>query len=180
MKRVELLICGFGGQGVVFAGVLLGNAAVNAGLEAAQSASYGAEARGSACHAGVILSSRPISYPKVRTPDLLIALSQAGYDKFHPAVREDGLVLYDGDLVSVKESGPARHVPVAATAIATDLGARGVANVVIAAAAVALAGLFDKEILRETLEAYSPESFREANLRALHAGFDLAESLRTA
>lgn len=179
----EILICGFGGQGVIFAAELIGRAGVLAGLEAAESAAYGAEARGSACHAGIILSEALIAYPKVRRPDLLIALSQAGYDKFVATVKPGGRAVYDKDLVKSEESSVRRNdtlqVGVSATTAATKLGRRGVANVVITAAA--LSGLtavgshsymlLPLDALERAIVEQSPGAFREINIRALAEGW---------
>ncbi len=172
----EILICGFGGQGVLFAGELLGRAGMRAGMEAAQSASYGAEARGSACHAGVVLSSEQIPYPKVRRPDLLMAMSQAGYDKFVPSVESGGTVIYDADLVKPKQIEGIGQVSVGATAAATELGRRGIANVVMVSAAVALTGIIPREALRQALEEQSPSAYLDVNLNALEAGWKMRES----
>lgn len=177
MAYKELLICGFGGQGVIFAGVLIGNAAVKAGLEASQSAAYGSEARGSACHAGVVISDKPISYPKTRIPDLMIALSQAGYDKFISSVSETGYVLYDEDIVTANNEIATKQIPAKFTEIASDIGNRSVANVVASSAAISLMGIFDTEILKETISENSPKAFLDLNLKAFEAGCVLAQNI---
>ena len=79
MKK-EVRICGFGGQGIVLAGVVLGEAAVKAGHQAVQTQSYGPEARGGAARAEVVIADGPISYPRVLLADVVVALSQPGYD----------------------------------------------------------------------------------------------------
>jgi len=175
--QCEILICGFGGQGIIFAGELLGRAGMHAGMEAAQSASYGAEARGSACHAEVLLSSEHIPYPRVRRPDLLIAMSQAGYDKFAAKVKKDGRIVYDSDLVSPRKLDSVEQTPFAATAAATELGRRGVANVVMLAAVVSTTGMIPPDALKSALEEQTPEKYREVNLKALEVGQNMGMTI---
>lgn len=170
MSRTELVICGFGGQGVIFAGVLIGHACVQAGLEVAQSAAYGSEARGSACHAGVVISTENISYPKVHNPDILLAMSQAGYDKFVRNVKDTGKVFYDSDLVVPVASENVEQIPVKATAIATDLGKKAVANVALVATTVGKTQFIDSNALRKAVEENSPRAFREMNISAMEMG----------
>ena len=73
MKK-EIRICGFGGQGIILAGVVLGEAATRAGFQAVQTQSYGPESRGGAARAEVVISSEPIDYPRVTRPDVVVAL----------------------------------------------------------------------------------------------------------
>ncbi|MFH0765799.1 MAG: 2-oxoacid:acceptor oxidoreductase family protein [Calditrichota bacterium] len=170
---------------MIFAGELLGRAAMWAGLQSAESSSYGAEARGSACHAGVIISDQYIPYPKVRRPDLLIALSQGAFDKFLPTVKGGGQAVFDADLVDISASSSKREDIILrgffATAAATRLGRRSVANVVLLAAA--LASNFSRtdilvcpispsrEALAQAIVEQSPEAFRKINLTALEEGW---------
>lgn len=173
--RREAIICGFGGQGVIFAGRLLGQAASLSGLESAQSSSYGSEARGSACDAGVVISDAIIGYPQPARPDVLIALSQAAYDKFVTRVNPGGAIIYDDGLVVPREIESVRQIGVPATAAATDaLGRRGIANVVILAAASALTGLASRDDLKKAVEEESPPDYLEINLRAVDEGLKLA------
>jgi 2-oxoglutarate ferredoxin oxidoreductase subunit gamma len=175
----EIIVCGFGGQGVIFAAELIGRAGVLAGLEAAESGAYGAEARGSACHAGIILAKSLIAYPKVRRPDLLIALSRTGYDKFISSVNPGGRVVYDSDLIklipSSGQNNNIHHSGFPATATAGDLGRRGVANVVITAAALALSQALPFEALQRALKEQCPPAYLELDLRALEAGWKMGE-----
>ena len=176
MPRREILICGFGGQGVIFAGELLGRAGIRAGLETGQSASYGSEARGSACHAGVVLSSEPIGYPKVRRPDVVIAMSQAAYDRFASTVKPGGRVIFDSHLVKRGEIDDVEQIGVPAASLATRLGRKGVANVVMLTAAMEITGDVSMDALREALGEQSPEKYREMNLKAFDEGMAAAKA----
>lgn len=172
MNRTELLICGFGGQGVIFAAELLGRTAVLAGMEVAQSVSYGSEARGSACHAGVVLASEEIAYPKVRTPDILVALSQSGYDKFISSVKAGAKVIYEKDLVVSCVVEGIEQIGIPATSIAVDLGNRNVANVVMLGAVVKQTGIVPETTLRQTLDEHCPPKYLEINRQALEKGIN--------
>ena len=72
--RTEVRIAGFGGQGIVLAGAILGEAAILAGLEAVQTQSYGPESRGGAARSEVVISERAVDYPRVTCPDVLVVL----------------------------------------------------------------------------------------------------------
>jgi len=98
--RKEIRIAGFGGQGVVLAGYILGKAfAVYEGLEAVMTQSYGPEARGGSSSSNVVVSDEPIDYPFVLEPDVLILLSQEAYTRFRPTAKPDALVIIEEDLV---------------------------------------------------------------------------------
>ncbi len=170
--RKELLFCGFGGQGIIFAGKIMGQAGISAKLETAQSSSYGSEARGSACHAGVVVSSELIGYPKVTQPDILVAMSQEAYDKFIKTVKPGGTVFFDSHLVKETKVDGVVQNAIPATSMATDLCRRGVANVVMLSAVVASSGIVSREDLQDALDAQSPPAFKKINKKALDAGFD--------
>ncbi|MFC2150854.1 2-oxoacid:acceptor oxidoreductase family protein [Calditrichota bacterium] len=170
MKRTEIIIAGFGGQGVIFAGELLGRAAMLAGLHAAQSASYGSEARGSATNAGIIISDVAITYPKVAQPDILIALSQEACDKFASKVKPDGKIIFDCDTIESVEREDVDQIGFPATANAARLGKKTVANVIILSYAIALTKVVPVEALKQALTEQTPEKFLQLNLRALGVG----------
>ena len=96
--RQEIKLAGSGGQGIILASVILAEAAVLSGKEAAQSQSYGPEARGGSCKAEVIVSDRPIGFTKVRKPTFLMALTQDAFDKYYPGVTPECVVLADADM----------------------------------------------------------------------------------
>ena len=100
----QVRLSGFGGQGVVLAGVLLGEAGVIDGKYVAGSNSYGAQARGSGCRSEIVFSNEPIDFPHLMTADILVAMSQGAYHMYHGDVREtSGLILYEQGQVTPKE-----------------------------------------------------------------------------
>jgi len=118
LKKVEVRICGLGGQGVVLAGQILGRAAVYYGKNVVQTQSYGAEARGSAAKSEVIISDGKIGFPKVRNCDVLVALNQEAVENNIKDLKEDGILLIDSSTVKKIPETKARIFKVPATEIA--------------------------------------------------------------
>lgn len=177
--RQEIRICGFGGQGVITAAVILGKAAtVYDGLIANQTQSYGPEARGGAAKSEVIISSEPIGYPCVIAADVLVAMSQEAFNKYHAGVKDSGIVIVEPDLVT-DHATDRRLYAVQATRIAEELGNTIVANIVMLGALIGIAQPVSREaIIASTLESV-PSRFQELNRQALEAGFEAAERALT-
>lgn len=174
--QVRVRFCGFGGQGIVLLGEVLGHAAILGGRWAAQSAAYGAEARGSASTSEVVISEGWIAYPKVEEADILVAMSQEGYERYLPWTSPEGLVLFDTGLVSPSPREGRRHWPVPAHRLAREeLGNPLVANMVMLGALVGLTGVVTPEEARAALKARVAAHFLELDLRAFELGFRLAK-----
>jgi len=180
LKQIRL--CGFGGQGVILAGTILGYAAVNDGRWASGSNSYGAQARGGAARSEVVISTEPIKFPHVIQSDILIALSQMAYDTYSKDVCEQGaVVIYDDLMVKPHTITGAQQIPVPATSTAIrELDSKQVANVVILGASVAITGIVSKQALTASIGKHVEERFKELNLRALEVGCRLGEDIRSA
>ncbi len=177
MKK-EIRICGFGGQGVILAGVVLGEAATRAGHWAVQTQSYGPESRGGAARAEVLISSEPIDFPRVTRADVIVALSQAGYDKYSADVAEGGVVLVDADLVKTSATGGGRCVADGALAVpftktAEEAGHKIVTNMVMLGYLGALLDIVPAELLEETILANIPKGTEKLNTKAVRAGREL-------
>lgn len=166
MKR-QIQLAGFGGQGIVLSGVILGEAAIMDGLNAVQTQSYGPESRGGAARSDVIISDAPIDYPKVVRPDILVALSQPAYDKYGSGVGKRALVIIDSDLV--ESDKPALRVPF--SRLADDLGRRIVANVIMLGALARTSECVTRESLERAVLRNIPKGTEELNLKALATGF---------
>ncbi|MBL7181204.1 MAG: 2-oxoacid:acceptor oxidoreductase family protein, partial [Desulfobacterales bacterium] len=99
-KKTEIIITGFGGQGIILAGFILGKAAaIGDKMESTLIQSYGPESRGGSCSAQVVISRETIHYPYVTTPDILVCMSQSGYDKLSRQMKKNGILIIDQDLV---------------------------------------------------------------------------------
>jgi 2-oxoglutarate ferredoxin oxidoreductase subunit gamma len=177
--RAEIRFGGFGGQGVISAGVITGRAAtIYDDNHAVMTQSYGPEARGGACNASVIISDQPINYPEVTTPDLLVLLSQEAYGMYSHNLVSEGWLMIDEDLVEIEAVPPGVHFyKIPATRIAEELGNKIVANVVILGALVALSDVISKEAMLEAVRASVPPRFLELNEKAFDAGYEHARGM---
>jgi 2-oxoglutarate ferredoxin oxidoreductase subunit gamma len=170
----QVIMCGFGGQGIVLAGTILGQAAFSDGKWVSNTNSYGAAARGEACRAEVVISDKPIIFPYVIAADTLIAMYQAAYDKYITRVKPvEGFVIYDERVIPEEMKG-IEHVGISATETAVkELDNGTVANVIIMSAAVDMTGLVSKKALEAAIKEIIPERFRQLNLKAMDIGFRL-------
>jgi 2-oxoglutarate ferredoxin oxidoreductase subunit gamma len=175
----QIRLSGFGGQGIVLAGLLLSIAGVEEGLEVANSNSYGAQARGSACKAEVIFGKKAIVFPHVLMADYLIAMSQGAYDLFLSDISPDGIVIYDRFNVSPDRASPCLHFGIDATGNAIkQLGGPQSANIIMLGAFSAVTGLVSPESLKKSVEKNAPSRFQETNLTALKTGLELGENIK--
>jgi 2-oxoglutarate ferredoxin oxidoreductase subunit gamma len=169
--RKEIRISGFGGQGVVLAGYIMGKAlSLYQDLEAVMTQSYGPEARGGASSANIVVADRPIDYPFIQKADVLVALSQEGYTRFRPEALEDALVLIDENLVNPLPEDPVREVP--ATSIAEVLGRRIVANMVMLGFVASNLDLIDRDALVKSIETSVRKDTITLNLQAFESGYE--------
>ena len=177
-RRVtQIRIGGFGGQGVVLAGTLLGHAAVRDGLWVSGSNAYGAQARGGAARSEVVISNGPIAFPHVLRADILAVLSQGAYDAFSENLAEkNALVVHDASLVVPRALGGVRQVPVQATETAvSELGNPQVANIVLLGATVSLSHVVSADALEQAVREQVDARFLDLNLRALARGLTILE-----
>lgn len=175
--RKEIRVTGFGGQGIILAGYILGKAAcVYDNKAATMVQSYGPEARGSACAAQVVISDEKIHDPYVRRQEILAALSQEGYDIHIGKMTEGGTLLYDTDLVELGDTSTCGLVAsVPATRIAEEMGRRMVANIVMLGFVTGCTGIVTPEAMREAVRSSVPPGTDVLNLEALDHGFKHAK-----
>ena len=166
--RHEIRICGFGGQGIILAGVILGEAAAKSGYQAVQTQSYGPESRGGAARSEVVVSDAPIDYPRVTKADVIVALSQPAYRSNAGQIGEGGFVVVDTGV----ETEGAIEMPFTKTAEA--VGHKIVTNIVMLGYLGARLDFLDRDLLEETVLANVPKGTEEINRKALAAGRDLA------
>jgi 2-oxoglutarate ferredoxin oxidoreductase subunit gamma len=175
----ELIFSGFGGQGALFAGMVLAYAAMDSGKNVTWIPSYGPEMRGGTAHATVIIGDEDIGAPIVRQPSAAVLLNNPSMLKYEPLVKPGGVLVYNSSLIA---SSPARsdirYIPVPANQIAGELGSVKMANMVALGALVAATGVLPLEAVAAALRAHLPEAKRkllEPNLEALQRGAQLAE-----
>jgi len=176
--RREIRLAGFGGQGVITAGLILARAsALYDETYAVQTQSYGPEARGGASKTDVILSEKVIHFHKVRRPDVLVVLSPAACEKYRGDRSPEGVLIYDSTLVKEVPTG-ARVYGLPATRIATEqLGKKIVANVVMLGATVRLTGVVTEKAIERSLLDSVPRGSEDLNREALTLGKAEAEKL---
>jgi len=178
--RKEVLIGGFGGQGVILASVILGRAtAVYEGLYSVQTQAYGPESRGGASRAEVVISDEPIDYPKTTKPNYAILLSQQAYDKYLPLVKDGGIVIIEKDLVPKRNVELEKKLEVFAlplTEIAEETtGLSLTMNILTLGFFAKLTGIVSEEAIEKAVLESIPKGTEELNLKALHKGFELGE-----
>lgn len=175
----EIRIGGAGGQGIILAGIILAEAAVREGLNVVQSQVYGPESRGGASKAEVIVSDRPIRYPKVMRPDVVLVMSQEAANRYGASVKEGGLLIADSGRVTAVPQVKARFVPAPLTAVARDeLGREIMASAVAVGLLVGLTGVVGEAALRQAVEDRAPKGTTALNVKALESGFKLAGTFR--
>jgi 2-oxoglutarate ferredoxin oxidoreductase subunit gamma len=177
---VQVVLSGFGGQGVIMAGQILGRAAaVNEGRNAVMAQSYGPESRGGACKTEVIVADGEIAYPRVVAPDVAVVLSQEAYRKVGIPRPDHCLLIAEEDLVKLDEAAekgrPLLRVP--ATRLAEQVGRRIVLNMVTLGFVSGATGVVSADALRTAIAGSVPKGTEELNLRAFDAGYAHAERL---
>jgi 2-oxoglutarate ferredoxin oxidoreductase subunit gamma len=171
-NRFEIRVAGFGGQGVVTIGRVLGTAfTIYEGINSVNTRSYGPESRGGACRSEVVVSQGEIHYPSVRKADVLVALSQPALDKYIQDLKEDGILLVDPPSVdNVPENLVCYEIP--AMEIAHSVGNVKYQNsAVLGALAALLESTLKKESLKSAVSENVPTETIEKNLEAFEAGW---------
>jgi 2-oxoglutarate ferredoxin oxidoreductase subunit gamma len=169
-RLVQVRFGGFGGQGIVLAGLLLGRAATFDGKFVAGSNSYGVQARGSACRSEVVISEEPIDFPQVTIPDIVAVMSQRAYDLFSRRVARGGLIFYDSQFIVPRRRRSVVRVPATAMAL-EDIGDKRVANVILLAAVVAKTGIVSQGALLRAIDESVTDRLLELNKKAAALGF---------
>lgn len=177
MPRTEMRITGFGGQGVVLAGHIIGRAfAIHSGQHATMIQSFGPEARGSACSATLVVSDTEVLYPYIKRPDILVVMSAEGYERFADDLKEDGVLIYEQDLVKPEFRRNRRAFGIPSTRIAESLGRSIVQNIVMVGFFAGVTKLIPHEAMREAVRGSVPGGTEELNLEAFEKGLAYAES----
>ncbi len=174
MSRHEIRFSGFGGQGIITSGYILGKAAaLYNGRHVTLIKSYGPESRGGASSAQVIISDEEINYPRITEPELLVTMSQEAYAKYIDELADSGLLLMDEDLVELnhpRDDIQVRAIP--ATRIAeSELGRKIVANIVMLGFLAANSDVVSIEGIRKAVLSSIPKGTEELNTKALERGY---------
>lgn len=172
MSRKEIVIGGFGGQGIILAGLILGQAAtIFEGKNATFTQDYGPEARGGSCRAQVVISDSVISNPYVESPSVLAVMSQEAYEKYTVGLAKSAPVLIDTDLVKPRRSRQNKTFAIPATRIAGELGRTAVANIVMLGFLTAITKIVSAEAMKKSLLKSVPRGTEELNTKAFERGY---------
>ena len=180
MDRFRMVFSGSGGQGVITATIILAEAAVlYENLNAVQSQSYGAEARGGATRSDVIISDSTIDYPKVIQPNVLVCLTQEAYNKFYPIIRPGGLLLTDTRYVQTQKKVDAQQKELPMYQNVMDrIGKPIVFNIYMLGAVIAILDLISPQSILSVLKGRIPRDFLELNRKALELGMELGREFK--
>ena len=176
MKTTQILIAGFGGQGVLFAGKFLAYKGMVEDLNVSWLPSYGPEMRGGTANCSVVLSDMPVGSPIITTPDVLVAMNLPSLQKFVNTVVPGGKIFVDSALIDAKvERTDVEVFYVPATQMAKDAGFSTLANMILMGKVIkeTKAVRFDNNL--ETLKSFIPakkEKLIDINCQALQAGYD--------
>lgn len=173
-------MAGFGGQGIILAGNILGKAAsLFEHLHAVFTQSYGPEARGGACSADVIISGGEIHYPRVSRPQILVLMSEEAKTTYGRMMSDQAMILIDEDLVqmeTVPEGCLLFKIP--ATRLAEKLGRTIVANIVMLGFITSVAGVVGYEAMKQALFDSIPSGTEDLNLKAFEKGYEYGKQMK--
>lgn len=175
-KSFNIVLAGFGGQGVLFAGKLIAYAGLLEEREVSWLPSYGPEMRGGTANCSVCLSDDPIGSPLVLSPDVLIAMNQPSFDKFEGALHEGSIVIADTTMVHrIPEIEGVKICAIPATAMAEEAGFKGLANVICVGKLFAETDFCTEEKLYESVDhcvSARKQNMIDANKQALKVGME--------
>ena len=178
--RQEVRLAGFGGQGIILAGVILGEAAVLDGNEAVQTQSYGPESRGGAARSEVIISDGEIDYPRVISPDIMIALSTPGFESYHKDLKPTSVLILDEDLVEsgkVMKSLKAKVYKAPFSRTADKLGNRIITNIIMLGCLTGVTGVVSEKNMLEAIKARVPKKFMDLNIKGYNEGLAIGKRI---
>ena len=176
MKTTQILLAGFGGQGVLFAGKFLAYKGMVQSKQLSWLPSYGPEMRGGTANCSVILSDTPVGSPIITNPDVLVAMNLPSLQKFVDAVVPGGKIILDSTLIDAKvERDDVKVCYVPATQMAKDAGYATLANMILTGKVLKVTEGVTFEGNKETLESFIPAKkagLIDINCKALQMGYD--------
>jgi 2-oxoglutarate ferredoxin oxidoreductase subunit gamma len=178
-EKQEVRLAGFGGQGIVLSGHILGKAAtLFEKKNAVFTQSYGPEARGGSCSADIVISTEAVYYPKVGKPNVLVIMSQGAWTTYGKNIQSGGVLIIDEDLVKIDEiPNDVVLYGVPCTRIAESMGRKIVANIVMLGALAALGGVIDYESMKQSVLSSIPPGTEDLNVSAFDKGYEYARNL---
>ena len=176
MKNCEMILAGFGGQGILFTGKMLAYAAMLNNKQLSWLPSYGPEMRGGTANCHVIIDDEPIGSPIIGQPNILLAMNLPSLDKFEDEVSKGGLIFVDSSLINRKvKREDVKAIYINATEIADAQGNKNLANMVMLGAIIKETGLFTIDEIKATIEKSIPpakQALVAPNMAAVMAGVE--------
>ncbi|WP_319542955.1 2-oxoacid:acceptor oxidoreductase family protein [uncultured Pseudodesulfovibrio sp.] len=175
LDRFEIRFSGLGGQGIITLGKIMGQGlALGHGYNVTQTQSYGPEARGGSSKCDLVISSKPISYPKAENLDLLVALSQEACNTYYPYLKPGGVLVLESDLVKQPPTNQFLSLPY--TALAKEkVGIAQAMNTVVLGSLSFLLPFVNQGTMRKSLESVLPPKIKAINTKAFNLGHRLAK-----
>ena len=174
MKTTQILIAGFGGQGILFSGKFLAYKGLMEELQVSWLPSYGPEMRGGTANCNVILSDDPVGSPIITTPDVLVAMNLPSLQKYVDTVAKGGQIYIDSSLIDTKvERDDVQVFYVPATQMAKDEGIGTLANMIIVGSLLENNPNLSFDGVVEVVEKLVPPkkaALKELNMKALELG----------
>ncbi|UCG70236.1 MAG: 2-oxoacid:acceptor oxidoreductase family protein [Thermoplasmata archaeon] len=182
MSRTDVKLCGFGGQGIVLSGYILGKAAsIFDKKEAVLTQSYGPEARGGACSADIVISDVKIDYPYLKDVKILVVMSQEAYGTYTRHLGKGNALLVDSDLVEINKNQIKKNkwkmYEIPATRFAEELGKKIVANIVMLGFFTAITDVVSYEAMKNAILSSVPKGTEKLNEGAYEKGYQYGKSI---
>ena len=176
MKTTEILIAGFGGQGVLFAGKMLAYAGLIADKNVSWLPSYGPEMRGGTANCSVIVSDNQVGSPIVSKPDVLIAMNLPSYLKYESEVKSGGIIVYDGTLINAEQKrSDITYFNVPATKLTEERGYQTLQNMIILGKVLKETSVLPMEAIEKAVNKVVPPKkawLIEKNVEAIKIGLE--------
>ena len=172
----EILIAGFGGQGILFSGKFLAYEGLIDGKEVSWLPSYGPEMRGGTANCSIIISDSAVGSPIVSNPDILIAMNLPSLDKYENETKAGGQIFVDSSLIDRKvERTDVETYYIPATKMASDEGLTGLANMIIIGHMIAKSGIVPEENIEKAMQKVVPatkQNMFDLNMKAVQLGMN--------
>ena len=172
----EILIAGFGGQGILFSGKFLAYEGLIDGKEVSWLPSYGPEMRGGTANCSIIISDSAVGSPIVSNPDILIAMNLPSLDKYENATKKGGQIFIDSSLIDRKvERDDVETYYIPATKMASDEGLTGLANMIMIGHMIAKSGIIPEENIEKAMQKVVPatkQNMFDLNMKAVKLGIE--------
>ncbi|MGB9838993.1 2-oxoacid:acceptor oxidoreductase family protein [Thermovenabulum sp.] len=177
--KLEVIMAGFGGQGIMLMGEILAHSAMVEGKEVSWIPSYGPEMRGGTANCMVVISDRRIPSPIISSPDVLVAMNKPSMEKFMPFVKKGGLAVLNMDLIDkALEKDGVETIKINAIKIADEIGNIKAANMVALGVVVGKTGIVKPDTVLKSIDYFLPEhrkAMYEINEKAFKKGLEIVK-----